>query len=161
LGPPTGSTESQVHTTKGAPLLPTPQFGRNVPPLPIEGAIHMRFIVLSATIAALAFASAADAKSCKDAKGHFVKCPEPAAAPATPGAKTLPARDAKGHFIKGAAATPAPAPAKPSFFSRPAAPPARTLATHTPMARTGVPNCKTGVPCGKSCIPRGKVCHKN
>jgi hypothetical protein len=117
----------------------------------------MRFIVLSAAIAALAFASAADAKSCKDAKGHFIKCPAPAAAPAAPAAKGAPARDAKGHFIKSTAATPAPAATKPSLFSKPAAAPV----AKTTVARTGPVKCKTGVPCGKSCIPKGKVCHKN
>jgi hypothetical protein len=33
----------------------------------------------------LAFAGAADAKSCKDAKGKFTKCPAAAAAPAAAG----------------------------------------------------------------------------
>lgn len=35
----------------------------------------MRKTMILAAMAGLAFASVADAKSCKDAKGHHVKCP--------------------------------------------------------------------------------------
>lgn len=57
----------------------------------------MRNIAL--VIAALSFASmpiSAEAKSnaCRDAKGHFMKCPHKAAP------KKAPCRNAKGHFIK-------------------------------------------------------------
>ena len=58
----------------------------------------MRNTMILAAIAALAFTSVADAKSCKDAKGKFIKCPAAAAAPAKPA--TMPAKPA------AAAATP-------------------------------------------------------
>jgi hypothetical protein len=54
---------------------------------------------LSAALA-LAFVAAlslgADAKSCRDAKGKFVKCPPSAMAPM----KKKACHDKKGHFIK-------------------------------------------------------------
>jgi hypothetical protein len=54
---------------------------------------------LSAALA-LAFVASlslgADAKSCRDAKGKFVKCPPSAMAPM----KNKPCRDKKGHFMK-------------------------------------------------------------
>jgi hypothetical protein len=130
--------------------------------------MRMRFMILAA-VAALAFTSTAEAKSCKDDKGHFTKCPAAAAAPAkaamaAPAAKAAAARckDAKGKFITCPAPATAPA-AKPamSFFSKPAAKPAPMMAARTATPRTGEPKCKTGIPCGKSCIPKGKVCHKN
>jgi len=56
---------------------------------------------LSAALA-LAFVASlslgADAKSCRDAKGKFVKCP-PTAMGTMP-MKKKPCRDKKGHFIK-------------------------------------------------------------
>jgi hypothetical protein len=90
----------------------------------------MRVIMMAAAIAALAFASTAEATSCKDAKGHFIKCPAPAAAPANkPAAKSTMSKTKAGTtFVAG----------------------------KTPAFR----KCKTGVPCGNSCIPKGKVCHK-
>jgi hypothetical protein len=55
---------------------------------------------LSAALA-LAFVASlslgADAKSCRDAKGKFVKCPPSAMAPMPMKKKC---RDKKGHFIK-------------------------------------------------------------
>ena len=55
--------------------------------------------ILSAALA-LAFVAAlslgADAKSCRDAKGKFVKCPPAAMMPM----KKKPCRDKKGHFVK-------------------------------------------------------------
>lgn len=116
----------------------------------------MRFMIMAAAVAALAFASTAEAKSCKDAKGHFIKCPAPAAAPAT----AKPCKDAKGHFVKcpapaGSAAATANVP--PHKAMQPAG--GGTIFTakqKTPAFR----KCKTGVPCGDSCIPKGKVCHK-
>ena len=58
----------------------------------------MKNIVL--TFAVLAFASmpvVAEAKACRNAKGHFMKCPPAAHKPM---AKMAPCRDEKGHFIK-------------------------------------------------------------
>jgi len=47
----------------------------------------MQKVLVLAAVAALALASAADAKQCKDpTTGKFVKCPPPSAAPATTGA---------------------------------------------------------------------------
>ncbi|MGH7024450.1 MAG: hypothetical protein ACREEB_12805 [Caulobacteraceae bacterium] len=94
----------------------------------------MRFMITAAALMALAFASTADAKSCKDAKGHFIKCPAAAAAPMA---------------------------AKPMAAAKPA-PRKRNAGGGTMFtAKSGkAAVCKTGVPCGKSCIPKGKVCHK-
>ncbi len=54
---------------------------------------------LSAVLA-LAFVASlaigADAKTCRDAKGHFMKCPPAPMAPM----KKKPCRDKAGHFIK-------------------------------------------------------------
>jgi hypothetical protein len=98
----------------------------------------MRLMILAA-VAALAFASTADAKSCKDPKtGKFGACP--AAAKATP--------------AKAPSAKTAPAKAAPAKISSMAA-------TKPGTPRTTEAKCKTGVPCGKSCIPKGKVCHKS
>jgi len=60
----------------------------------------MRRVIATAAILAfsLAVSGAADAKSCKDAKGKFTKCPPAAAAPAN---KTVTkCKDAKGKFAK-------------------------------------------------------------
>ena len=56
-------------------------------------------MLFGAIAAVLVIASAADAKPCRDAKGHFIKCPPPAAAVSAP-AKGKKCRDAKGHFAK-------------------------------------------------------------
>jgi hypothetical protein len=113
----------------------------------------MRLMIIAA-VSALAFASAADAKSCKDPKtGKFGACP---AAAKTMPMKTANARckDAKGHFIACSAMggmSMGAAPAKTS-----------SMAAAKPVTpRTTDAKCKTGVPCGKSCIPKGKVCHKS
>lgn len=97
----------------------------------------MRKTLILAAIAALAFTSAADAKSCKDAKGKFIKCPAAAAAPAKPMAS--PMVKAKG---KGKETTAAPAMAS--------------------MASAGkkAPHCVKGKACGNSCIKMTDVCHK-
>ena len=119
----------------------------------------MRVTIIAAAIAALALASSAEATQCKDAKGHYIKCPAPAAAPQA--GKAAPCKDSRGHFVKcptqaGATKAPAlnrmqPAGAGKSFTSSP-----------QPAFRNGAPpKCKTGVPCGNSCIPKGKVCHKS
>ena len=57
----------------------------------------IRSILIAATAAAL-FTGVADAKTaqCRDAKGKFIKCPPPAAAPAT----KQTCKDAKGKFAK-------------------------------------------------------------
>jgi hypothetical protein len=130
----------------------------------LQGGATLRKTLILAAIAAFAFTSAASAKSCKDASGHFAKCPAAAApAKAAPAAKAAAARckDAKGKYIACAAPAAAPA-AKPamSMFAKPARP-APMMAAKASTPRTGEPKCKTGVPCGKSCIPKGKVCHKN
>ena len=52
---------------------------------------------IALALAVLSFASmpvSAEAKPCRNAKGHFMKCPHAAAA------KKAPCRDSKGHFIK-------------------------------------------------------------
>jgi hypothetical protein len=98
-----------------------------------------RTLALLTTIAfALSLAGAADAASCKDAKGKFIKCPAAAAAPAATPAAAKPA------------ATPAAKPAA-TAAAKPAA---------TQVATGGSPNCKKGKPCGHSCIAMDKVCHK-
>jgi hypothetical protein len=115
----------------------------------------MRFMIMAAAVAALAFASTAEAKSCKDAKGHFIKCPAAAAAPAKPAASAKPCKDVKGHFIKCGTTAAAPAMAAPA--AKPANKPATAARASGPKA---APKCKTGIPCGDACIPKGKVCHK-
>jgi hypothetical protein len=121
----------------------------------------MRNTLILAAIAAMAFTSVAEAKACKDAKGHFTKCPAAEAlvaktAPNKAGPGTC--KDAKGHFAKcgSVAAIPA-APAKPmgGLFGN------KTPAASPMAAATGgAPHCKKGKPCGKSCIAMDKVCHK-
>jgi len=56
-----------------------------------------RFLSAALALAFVAsLAIGADAKTCRDAKGHFVKCPPSAMAPM----KNKPCRDKKGHFMK-------------------------------------------------------------
>ena len=128
----------------------------------------MRLMIIAA-VAALAFASTADAKSCKDPKtGKFGACPAAAKAMpamATP-TKSAAARckDAKGHFIMCGAPAAAPAiAAAPAKTSSMAAAPAKksSMAVMKSAGPRAADKCKTGVPCGKSCIPKGKVCHKS
>jgi len=107
----------------------------------------MRNTLILAAIAALAFTSVADAKACKDAKGHFTKCPAPAAAPMMPASnKAGPGacRDKHGHFAKCA-----------SVAAIPAAPMAMKTTT---SGKAKV--CKKGKPCGNTCISIKDVCHK-
>jgi hypothetical protein len=111
----------------------------------------MRFMILAA-VAALTFASAADAKSCKDANGKFIKCPAAAAqtttkAMASAGAKSATAASKTVTSTASKASTEA---------GKAMAAPAKAATPHTGPAK-----CKTGVPCGNSCIPKGKVCHKS
>ncbi|HEY0393018.1 MAG TPA: hypothetical protein VGD01_00860 [Candidatus Elarobacter sp.] len=57
--------------------------------------------ILAAAVAlafSLCLSTAADAKSCRDAKGKFVKCPPPMTN--SMGMMKKPCRDAKGKFIK-------------------------------------------------------------
>lgn len=119
----------------------------------------MRLMIVAA-VAALAFASTANAKACKDPKtGKFGACP--AAAKAMPPASAKPmktanarCKDAKGHFIACSAVMGKPAMSAPAKTS--------SMAAAKPVTpRTTDAKCKTGVPCGKSCIPKGKVCHKS
>lgn len=52
---------------------------------------------IALALAVLSFASmpiSAEAKACRNAKGHFMKCPEKAVP------KKGPCRNEKGHFIK-------------------------------------------------------------
>lgn len=110
----------------------------------------MRKTMIFAAIAALAFASTADAKSCKDAKGHFMKCPV-AAAPAAP-ATGMASGKRQQKLITVTKETDA---ASPMLATR--------RAGGTPMAAAstgGTPHCTKGKPCGKSCIAMDKVCHK-
>ena len=128
----------------------------------------MRNVLILAAIAALAFASAADAKSCKDASGKFITCPSASAAAtsdkarAATEAKAAKAQakaakaDAKTAKAADKTANKKSASAAKSAAAAPAAPaPAATAST------TGkVPNCKTGKLCGHACISKDKVCHK-
>jgi len=101
----------------------------------------MRSTLILAAVAALAFASVADAKACKDGKGHFVKCPAAAAAPSKP---MTPAGG--GTIFKGRP--------KAVANASPAAPMSRR------HADAGTHHCNKGKPCGDSCIPMNRVCHK-
>jgi hypothetical protein len=100
----------------------------------------MRTTLILAAIVALAFTSVAEAKSCKDATGKFVKCPTAAvaAAPAKVGdvktaTKTEKCRDSKGHYAKCTTTTttsvmPAAAPASTKVALPPARPVVRPIA---------------------------------
>lgn len=59
----------------------------------------LRTIAIVAAALSLGLAGAADAKSCKDAKGKFTKCPPAAAAPAatTAGMASTPSMATAGH----------------------------------------------------------------
>jgi len=113
----------------------------------------MRNSLILAAIAALAFTSVADAKSCKDAHGKFIACPSAVAA-------------AKGNAVKAAAATKATkmqaAAAKTDAKTAMAASTtSKKMMTKTnKMAATGPRKCSKGKPCGSACIPMDKVCHK-
>ena len=105
-------------------------------------------ILIAALAFALSLAGAADAKSCKDAKGKFTKCP-PAAA-AAPAAKTAPVANSTPVTAPAPTAKAAPCrDAKGKFTKCPA-----------PVAVAHHPDCKKGKPCGDSCIAKEKVCHK-
>ena len=60
-------------------------------------------LALTASLAVSLGAVDASAAPCRDAKGHFTKCPTPSAAPAGK------CRDAKGHFAKCGSAGAKPA----------------------------------------------------
>jgi len=53
----------------------------------------MKKLVFALSALSLFVGTSATAAPCRDAKGHFVKCPTKAAAPTK-------CRDAKGHFAK-------------------------------------------------------------
>jgi hypothetical protein len=118
----------------------------------------MRNSLVLAAIAALAFTSVADAKSCKDASGKFIKCPTAAAAAAPAkvavtktAAKTDKCRDSKGHYTKcTTAATTAMTPAAPAS--------AKVASSASPSGKA--PHCVKGKACGNSCIKATDVCHK-
>lgn len=57
----------------------------------------LKALVLSAAI--LGLAAPAAAAPCRDAKGHFIKCP-PATAKTVTTTKTVRCKDAKGKFAK-------------------------------------------------------------
>lgn len=115
----------------------------------------MRKTMILAAIAALAFTSAADAKSCKDASGKFIKCPSAAAAQTT--AKAMTAADTKSAKANAKAA---------SKNATSAAPNASTAGgkavAAAPMATASkkAPHCVKGKACGNSCIKMTDVCHK-
>ena len=122
----------------------------------------MHKTLILAAIAALAFSSVAEAKTCKDASGKFTKCPV-AAAPA----KTAPCKDAKGKFTKCPTTTAVATTTKTSggLFGPKKTTTAVATTTTTGGATTtttaaGGPHCTKGKPCGKSCIAMDKVCHK-
>lgn len=90
-----------------------------VSPFDRKRILQMKMLSIAAAfVAAMTIPVAANAAPCKDAKGHFVKCPPPAAAlPITPPARPMTrptpmaaaphaaatvqrCRDGKGHFIK-------------------------------------------------------------
>jgi len=124
----------------------------------------MRFMILAA-VAALAFASAADAKSCKDAAGKFIKCPSAAAATTTAkamtGAATKSAKANEKAAKKDASIATAASKKANSAASKASNAAGKAMAKAPVTPRTGPAKCKTGVPCGNSCIPKGKVCHKS
>jgi len=53
----------------------------------------MKSFVIALSALSLLAGSTANAAVCRDAKGHFIKCPKPAA-------KAKKCRHAKGHFAK-------------------------------------------------------------
>jgi hypothetical protein len=149
----------------------------------------MRNFIIIAAVMVLA-AGGAQAKPCKDAKGHFIKCPVAASAPMAPAAPPMSAAEMKAKPKKLSKAdvqkelagvqvqsTANQAPAQPAnklsglrgLFKPKGSP---VTAPSTPMAATstaplansnspaGHPVCKKGKPCGNSCIAQNKVCHK-
>ena len=101
----------------------------------------MRNTLILVAIAALAFTSIADAKSCKDPTTHkFVKCPAAAAAAAAK-PMTMPMVKGKG---KDKDVTTASTP----------------VATKTASGAGKAPHCVKGKACGNSCIKMSDVCHK-
>jgi hypothetical protein len=93
----------------------------------------MRRTLIVAAVAALAFATVAQAKTCTDPATHkFVKCAT-ADARTIDRASPLVAPTAGAHTRKG-------------WTDR--------------KADVGAPHCSKGKPCGHDCIPMDKVCHK-
>jgi hypothetical protein len=149
----------------------------------------MRSLIIIAAIITLV-AGGAQAKSCKDAKGHFTKCPvsaSPSMAPMAPPMsaaemKAKPKKLSKADVQKELAgvqvqATGKEAPAqsgnkvvglrglfgpKGTPVSAPSTPmtATSTVPLANPISPAGHPVCKKGKPCGNSCIAQNKVCHK-
>ncbi len=109
----------------------------------------MRSITLAAVLC-LVIVPAALAKvpACRDAKGHFTKCPPAAAAP-VPSSKPGQCRDAKGHFMKCA---PGPSASTPTGTAT------SSMGASAPTAHPK--QCKKGKPCGNTCISLKDICHK-
>jgi hypothetical protein len=144
-------------------------------------------LIISTTVVALA-AGGVQAKSCKDAKGHYAKCPAASSIlpeSAMPGSTkgegaAAPKKLTKAEVSKelsDAQASPATSKAAPGktgvslmgLFKPKGAP---AGAPSAPMAATSTaplaagsaagahPVCKKGKPCGNSCIAQNKVCRK-
>ena len=113
----------------------------------------MRKTMFLAALAAMALASAADAKTCRDASGHRIKCAAVATSTAVAPSTATPAKPAK-HSLFGLRKSKTTAPAAP------ASPAPLTTATAASPTSGYVPHCTKGKPCGHSCIAMSKVCHK-
>ena len=116
----------------------------------------LRAFTLIATAAfALSLASGADAASCRDAKGKFMKCP-------TAEASASYSLDAKGncHDAKGKMAKKTLCAAAPGAPSAAASTGAMASLASPSTAAAGGPQCKKGKRCGNSCISVKDVCHK-
>jgi hypothetical protein len=121
--------------------------------------------MILAAIAALAFTSVADAKSCKDASGKFIKCPSAVAAQTT--AKAMSAADkqaakANEKAAKKDAAIAKAASKKATSAASKASTDAGQAMAAAPVATSGrkAPHCTKGKACGNSCIKMSDVCHK-
>lgn len=105
----------------------------------------IRFLSYLAAASLALAATAADAKTCRDAAGHFAACPAPAPAKG-------PCRDAAGHFAKCGRAPAATAAAPPlrnggllgMARSAPAASAAGRPASATAPAGAPTARCKDG-----------------
>ena len=125
----------------------------------------MRKTLILAAIAALAFTSVADAKSCKDAAGKFIKCPSSAAAVTTgkamTGAATKSAKANEKAAKKDASIATAASRKANSAASKASTAEGKAMAA-APMTTSGrkAPHCVKGKACGNSCIKMTDVCHK-
>ncbi|HEY1881332.1 MAG TPA: hypothetical protein VGG68_15505 [Caulobacteraceae bacterium] len=145
----------------------------------------MRKTLILTAIAALALASVADAKSCKDAHGKFIQCPSAVAAgknaatkanaattvanadkeaatkthKARQGAENKAANAEQAAADKSTAADKAAA-KKDAGIAVAASKRARSDESKAAKAAGAPPHCSKGKPCGGGCIPKDKVCHK-